>query len=795
MSQNKLFQTHTNILDNDDNENVDLINELMNNDDNPEKKMNIEGFIGYDLPPNVNKNQTQYEKQSLETLSNSTLTSKQLTEINDMKKQYNYLVDQYNDTYGKMKTYVDSFVKRIDPSNPYLNSNILIDGHYGNVTNLGSVEWYNSKDDFDKTAGNNGCPASNKIKSVPNVKWATYMTQAGSELPTNPALDVSSVKAVKGQSCGYEGKNVYVSSISNSNNISSFQGCYTDKASSRTMTLLSKEPVTIAECEDLAQRGSYKYFGEQDYKNGKAMCYGSNSIDSIKKYGVANNKFENKVIWSVGDGKAEYAKVAGDGKLNVHDKNGNIIFSNPHGQYVRFYEGSGYTGKETWVPVGSYGYMSKAKLGDNSVRSLKIPKGLSVILYMQANFKALSVTLGPGDYPNLNTLKETSSKFDKATSSLTIFATDGYFLDLANNGNMCLYAGKKDVYTTYQGVWCSDTLNKATGKGNPERAASKGKNGRNYLKQDEKLRKGEWIGSLSGTVYLMLTEDGYLKLINSGNQYESCVSGSDNKKYGVKDESNAVYLTANLGDPSLIGKMGYIDQNSKLSEYPSSMMSKFGSEYIKFPNSGSSYNNIQTITNTNVDNCKTKCNQNDKCGGFVFNKTNSICNLKSTNTFPKDKREFVVGSELYVRRPLVSNDESCAKTIYNIDSNQWKNYAKTGKQMTATTKCTLLNNTYQKQLDSLRDQIDVLANKIQEKNSDFKNRQQNAIKQINKNTSDFENNVKDYNEIVRYNEGQQDYLDGMLDDSRLVMLQQNQKYIMWSVLTVGSIVLAVNLSK
>jgi hypothetical protein len=56
--------------------------------------------------------------------------------------------------------------------------------------------------------------------------------------------------------------------------------------------------------------------------------------------------------------------------------------------------------------------------------------------------------------------------------------------------------------------------------------------------------------------------------------------------------------------------------------------------------------------------------------------------------------------------------------IVNIDSNQWKNYIKTGKLMTPLIQCNLFNSTLtqQKQLDNLKNQIDILANKIENKN-------------------------------------------------------------------------------
>jgi len=51
------------------------------------------------------------------------------------------------------------------------------------------------------------------------------------------------------------------------------------------------------------------------------------------------------------------------------------------------------------------------------------------------------------------------------------------------------------------------------------------------------------------------------------------ITGKDGKIYGTSGNSAVYSLNQTEGDPSVVGKLGYVDENGKLSEYPSSMNS------------------------------------------------------------------------------------------------------------------------------------------------------------------------------------------------------------------------------
>ena len=72
---------------------------------------------------------------------------------------------------------------------------------------------------------------------------------------------------------------------------SNYLGCYGDK-SSRAMSLYDKgnQKYSLQQCQDIAKKDSYKYFGLQNSTSGtNAQCTLSNSLSDISKYGKAGN--------------------------------------------------------------------------------------------------------------------------------------------------------------------------------------------------------------------------------------------------------------------------------------------------------------------------------------------------------------------------------------------------------------------------------------------------------------------------------------------------------------------------
>ena len=111
---------------------------------------------------------------------------------------------------------------------------------------------------------------------------------------------------------------------------------------------------------------------------------------------------------------------------------------------------------------------------------------------------------------------------------------------------------------------------------------------RDYLKGGDILQTGEWIASKSGKNRAILQEDGNFVVYRSR---EGCVK--NDKDYYGKESVNAIYEISGTTNKN-IGKVGYIDSNTNLFEYPNNLI-KNGTKYSKIGNYDSKGNTIKTI--------------------------------------------------------------------------------------------------------------------------------------------------------------------------------------------------------
>ena len=135
--------------------------------------------------------------------------------------------------------------------------------------------------------------------------------------------------------------------------------------------------------------------------------------------------------------------------------------------------------------------------------------------------------------------------------------TNNYYLILQDDGNMCVYRGSPS--DNQGGVWCSKTNGKAQ-KPNPRYTAAKSKFARNWLSSGDTLATNEFIGSNDGSIYLMMQSDGNLVLYTSSDEI-NCTKDAGGLFTGGTG-ANAVYKMDKVGDPSVLSKYGYIDENS-----------------------------------------------------------------------------------------------------------------------------------------------------------------------------------------------------------------------------------------
>ena len=157
-----------------------------------------------------------------------------------LQNKYSDLQTQHNETQKKMNDNSLVSINRSSASNPYLNKNIWLSQNTDAITdpNLGDTKNYRfggyvtaqgmyksyDRGTWNGTVDLNGCPSAQK-KNVGINEYSSSLLQGQ--------------PMVRGQSCGNEGKNVYVDKLVE-NPTSSYVGCYNDKPAA---TLVNAIPI------------------------------------------------------------------------------------------------------------------------------------------------------------------------------------------------------------------------------------------------------------------------------------------------------------------------------------------------------------------------------------------------------------------------------------------------------------------------------------------------------------------------------------------------------------------------
>ena len=168
-----------------------------NNDNNL-----MEGF-------DTNAHTNSITEQSQNLLKQTEEIKANKKKVSELKTNYKSSLTQYDGLIETRTTQTQDYYDRIDPvKNPYLNQNIcLSNGPCGYVTNHGVFKWYPADNNvtYNNTAGKNGCPSTAYVK----VDGEGDVNAIGSMTTTTPPLLIGT-PMVSGQSCGYEGNNIYV---------------------------------------------------------------------------------------------------------------------------------------------------------------------------------------------------------------------------------------------------------------------------------------------------------------------------------------------------------------------------------------------------------------------------------------------------------------------------------------------------------------------------------------------------------------------------------------------------------
>lgn len=252
-----------------------------------------EGFTANTLEEEREFKKNQEYTQNLFDETNNVIKETDYTpqkdRITTLKQEYDKTLNQYNTLLNQMTEITGNYYQRLNASNPYLGKNIystVSPGPLGYVTMQGVFKWYSNWDVVNATAGANGCPGitQESWKSAISVNVPIDYNNPGAIIQTDPPLIVGT-PMVEGQSCGNEGSNVFVNTLTNNSSVI-YEGCYQDSAKNPTMTFIGEKPTNGL------SKITNGLFSDQKISNNSYKYFNDNT--SVPGWNVANAALINK---------------------------------------------------------------------------------------------------------------------------------------------------------------------------------------------------------------------------------------------------------------------------------------------------------------------------------------------------------------------------------------------------------------------------------------------------------------------------------------------------------------------
>ena len=259
---------------------------------------------------------------------------------------------------------------------------------------------------------------------------------------------------------------------------------------------------------------------------------------------------------------------------------------------------------------------------------------------------------------------------------------------------------------------------------------------------------------------------------------------------------SAVYNINSSGNYNNIGKVGYVNEQNQLLEYPSSMI-QYGTSntYTPLINVDSPGNDIANFNLSKAE-CEQKCNENTDCYGYVSR--SNQCWIKNNNVFSYSNLNGPLvpfpGNELNIRGVQIVNDNSCPKDVKSINTYEWDNYNMSQEIMSPTTTCGL--EKLNKQLVEEKNQSEVGLNWITSQISNGLSSLMTTNKEMTQQMDLEHNIIKDnislydvlHDKYVKMMKGDYNNVNNILANSQISVLQSRYFYVIWAILAIAIII-------
>ena len=570
--------------------------------------------------------------------------------------------------------------------------------------------------------------------------------------------------------------------------------------SNATQAMTNVGSLNYNQCQNYAINSGNQFFGLQSVDgNGNGNCMVSNDLAGSQMYGVGIN-YNQVALWN----SKTYGNNPGstmsfnNGSISVLNSSGASIFSTPNSTA----RPSNY--------IGCYGDSSKramalyngGKQQYNNASCQQIAQSQGATYYGLQNSTsgqtaqcALSSNLGQAQQYGVakNCTKISDGSWSGGGWSNAVYSTStptlSYFLILQDDGNLCVYLGSSPS-DNQGGVWCAMTNGKQQ-QPNPNFTAAKGKFGQNWISNGTTLSPGDFVGSTNGSIYLLMQTDGNLVLYTSTTSSKCSTSGG--KNIGSQN-TNGLYRLNQVGVPANLAQLAFVDQDSQLHTYPSTN-AQYENTYTTINGSDSAGYDIPGAAygNATVDQCQTSCNNNTACAGFAF--SNNVCYPKTSSMYPVGKMEVNSNVNLYLRnKSPVSPPIGVKNTTNNIDTVLYQNYVN-GGAISDSYGLSKASSVQKQQLQQMQTKMNLLSNQINNLTNKFTSGGQQLNQQSETNIQGVNTYVKDIKTMNNKIKNYDTMYENILQDSDVVVLQQNYDYLFWSIIAVTTVIVSMNIVK
>jgi hypothetical protein len=599
----------------------------------------------------------------------------------------------------------------------------------------------------------------------------------------------------------------------NGNNVITFKGTWSSGDRSTALQSISigmnssasNGSSTYDMCKQSAIDGGYTLFALQNVNPETSTGYCAVSNDSIAavRGGTSYAVRGGVAIWASGTSGQNTAVLSGRGTIDILNSAGAVIFSTPSQEPVNYMGcyGDKKTRAMTVHDKGSYKYNNAscrqaAEESGSTYYGLQNSRNGKNAQCMLSNDLSKVKQYGKAS----NCVKINDGSYSGSWWSNSVYSLDpdqlnNYYLYVQDDGNLCIYRGSGPD-DNQGGVWCSETNGKQQ-KPNPQYESKNGKYGKQWIAAGSTLAAGDFVGSADGSTYLIMQGDGNLVLYTSTNEI-NCKTMKDTNTGGGAG-ANAVYRLSETGMPSNMNKLSYVGDNSELYSYPSSSIG-LDNTYKEILNFDSAGYDLQgsAYSGTTLDSCKSTCNSNPDCHGFVFTPSNGACYPKDKGMYPNGVKQANSSANLYVRNSKpVNTAPGLSNVVNSVDSVKYQKYNSSGKVVGGSYGVASATHIQKQELEQLQSKLDFLTKRMIDTTGVLGSRENAVNERISANirgvegfqSSGYLTQLKDTRKkIVRFSEN----VDNILDDSNIVFTQQNYSYLLWSVLAIGTVLISIN---